>query len=70
MFVKDGRRGWFVRREEGRLFEAAGNDTRFHFTGKSRSFTGPSATSKIGWSQTGCSEPAASTFSILTGWRT
>ena len=34
VFVKDGRRCWFVRLGEVRLFEAAGNYTRLHFDGE------------------------------------
>ena len=34
VFVKDGRRCWFVRLDEVRLFEAAGNYTRLYFDGE------------------------------------
>jgi two-component system LytT family response regulator len=34
VFVKDGRRCWFVRLGEVRLFEAAGNYTRLYFEGE------------------------------------
>jgi two-component system LytT family response regulator len=34
VFVKDGRRCWFIRLEKVRLFEAAGNYTRLYFDGE------------------------------------
>jgi two-component system LytT family response regulator len=34
VFVKDGRRCWFIRLEKVRLFEAAGNYTRLYFEGE------------------------------------
>lgn len=34
VFVKDGRRCWFVRLSKVRLFEAAGNYTKLHFEGE------------------------------------